>query len=161
MNRYVKYALVSIVLIILQTTLVHLLNLEGIIPDVLAIWVIYIALMNGQLEGTLWGFGIGLVLDMTSPDFIGLSALAKTICGFLAGYFYNENKTKLMLGSYRFVLTVFFVTFIQNIIYFVIFTRGSDINLLHAVVQYGLTTALYTAIATLFPVFILSRRPSL
>jgi hypothetical protein len=92
MNRYIKYALVSVVLIILQTTLVHLLNLEGIIPDILAIWVIYIALMNGQMEGTLWGFSVGLVLDMTSPDFVGLSALAKTICGFLAGYFYNDAR---------------------------------------------------------------------
>jgi rod shape-determining protein MreD len=161
MNRHVKYALVSVLLIILQTTLVHLLNLEGIIPDILAIWVIYIALMNGQMEGTLWGFGIGLVLDMTTPDFIGLSALAKTICGFLAGYFYNENKTRMVLGSYRFVLIVFFVTLIQNIIYFIIFTRGSDIDLAHAVFQFGLTTALYTSIVTLFPVFIFSRKPSL
>jgi rod shape-determining protein MreD len=160
MNRYVKYTLFSVLLIILQTTLIHLLNLEGIIPDLLAIWIIYIALMNGQMEGTLWGFGVGLALDFTTHDFIGLSALAKTICGFLAGYFYNDNKIKMLLGSYRFILIVFVVTLIQNVLYFIVFTRGSDIDLLHAIVQFGLTTALYTSIVALFPVFIYSRRPS-
>ena len=161
MNRYAKYALFSVFLILLQTTLVHLLNLEGIIPDILAVWVIYIALMKGQMEGTLWGFGIGLLLDMTTHDFIGLSALSKTICGFLGGYFFDENKTKIVLGSYRFVLIVFIVTLIQNIIYFIIFTRGSDINLFRAIAQFGLSTTLYTSIVALFPVFIFSRKPTL
>jgi len=161
MNRYVKYSIISVLFIILQTTLVHLMNLEGIIPDILAVWVIYIAVANGQMEGMLWGFGIGLLLDLTSHDFIGLSALSKTICGFLGGYFFNENKTRLVLGSYRFILIVFFVTLIQNIVYFILFTRGSEINLLRAILQFGVTTTLYTSIVTLFPVFIFSRRPTL
>ncbi|MFI5251857.1 MAG: rod shape-determining protein MreD [Bacteroidota bacterium] len=161
MNRYIKFSLISLGLILIQTTLVHLVNLEGIVPDLLAIWIIYIALMTGQMEATIWGFGIGLLFDFTTHDFIGLSALSQTICGFLAGYFFNQNKTKMMLGSYRFILIVFFVTLVQNIIYFVIFTRGSEIDLLHAIFQFGLTTALYTSIITLFPVLIISRKPSL
>ena len=51
MNRYVKYGIVSIVLIVVQTTLIQLLNLEGIMPDILAIWVVYIAIAEGQMEG--------------------------------------------------------------------------------------------------------------
>jgi hypothetical protein len=80
------------------------------------------------------------------------------LCGFLAGYFFNENKTRMFLGSYRFILIVFVVSVFQNILYFVIFTQGSDIGLLKAIVQYGLTTTLYTAVVTIFPVLLFSRR---
>jgi len=36
-----------------------------------------------------------MVVDLLSgaDGMLGLSALAKTIAGFVAGYFYNENKT--------------------------------------------------------------------
>lgn len=158
MKKSFSFAGISLLLIAVQTTAIHLLNLEGVIPDLLSIWVVYIALTEGQMEAMLWGFAVGLMLDLTAQDFIGLSTLTKMLCGFLAGYFYNENKTQIVLGSYRFILIVFIVTFVQNVVYFVVFTQGSEINLLHAVVQYGLTTTLYTAIVTTFPVFLFSRR---
>ena len=158
MNKYFRYAGISLILVLVQTTAAHLRNDEGVIPDVLAIWVVYLALTEGQMDGMLWGFAIGLLLDLTTQDFIGLSTLAKTLCGFLAGYFYNENKTRVVLGSYRFILIVFVVTLIQNTIYFAMFTQGSDINLLRAIVHYGLTTTLYTAVFTAFPVLYFSRR---
>jgi rod shape-determining protein MreD len=161
MNKYVKYALGSVFLVVLQTTLIHFINLEGIVPDLLTIWIVYIALMEGQLEATLWGFGVGLFFDLTAHDFIGLAALSKTICGFLAGYFFNENKTRLVLTSYRFVLIIFLVSIVQNIVYFIVFTQGSEIDLVHAVFQFGLTTTLYTAIVGLLPILVFTRRPSI
>ena len=52
------------------------------------------------------GFFIGLALDLLSGSdgMLGLSALTKTVAGFIAGYFYNENKTLQTLGSYRFLV---------------------------------------------------------
>jgi rod shape-determining protein MreD len=161
MNRYTKYGIVSIVLIIVQTTLIQLLNLEGIMPDILAIWVVYIAIMEGQMEGMLWGFAVGLVFDFTTQEFIGLSALTKMLCGFLAGYFYNENKTRIVLSSYRFLLIVAFASFFQNVLYFIVFTRGSDVSLFRSIFVYGLTTTFYTSLFTIFPIFILSRKPQI
>ncbi|HLX12126.1 MAG TPA: rod shape-determining protein MreD, partial [Bacteroidota bacterium] len=160
MNRYVKYAGGSIVLVVIQSTIMHFVNLEGIVPDLLTIWIVYIALMEGQFEATMWGFAIGLLFDLTTHDFIGLSALSKTICGFIAGYFYGENKARLVLTSYRFLLIVFFVSIIQNIVYFVVFTQGSEIGLGRAIFEFGLTTTLYTAIVSLLPIFIFTRRPA-
>ena len=161
MNKNVSYGLIALLLVAVQTTAVHLLNLEGVIPDLPAILIIYIALVEGQMEGMLWGFGIGLAIDLTTQDFIGLSALTKMLCGFLAGYFFNENKTKSVLTSYRFILIVFTVTLVQNLVYFIMFTQGTDINVFRAIIQYGLTTTLYTAIVSLFPVFMFSRRKTL
>ena len=158
MNKNVTYGGIALLLVALQTTAIHLLNLEGVIPDLPAVLIVYIALVEGQMQGMLWGFGIGLALDLTTQDFIGLSALTKMLCGFFAGYFFNENKTRMVLTSYRFILIVFTVTLLQNLVYFVMFTQGTEINVFRAIVQYGLTTTLYTAIVSLFPVFMFSRK---
>jgi len=157
MSRYFLIAVVSIVLIVIQTTVVSLISLEGITPDVLAIWVVYLALREGQMRGTVIGFAVGLVFDLATGSFIGLSALTKTICGFMAGYFYDENKTKLILGSYRFLLIMMMSSFVHNVLYFILFTRGTEIGLLGAVFQFGFTTTLYTSALALIPLFVYSR----
>lgn len=158
MSRHVKYVVITILLTIIQTQLMRLLTLEGITPDILTIWIVYLALREGQLPATFWGFGIGLFFDLVTGNFIGLSALAKTICGFVAGYFHNENKTPLTLGSYRFIVIVLIVSLIHNTVYFVIFTQGSDVGFLRAVLQLGFATTCYTASLTLLPMFAFSRK---
>ncbi len=156
--REVRYGLVSLFLILLQTQVMRYLSLEGITPDILMIWIVYIALMSGQMHGIIWGFSVGVVFDLVTGNFIGLSALTKTICGFVAGYFFNENKTILTLRSYRFVIIVLIVSLVHNTIYFVIFTQGTDIGFIRAIFQFGLATALYTSTLTLLPMFRFGRK---
>lgn len=134
------------------------LTIAGIAPDVLAVWVAYLAIKEGQLTGTAWGFLAGLSIDFVSGNFIGLSALTKTIGGFTAGYFFEESRLKVTLGSYRFLLVVFLSSFIQHFVYFIVFTRGSEIDVVTAIVEYGVTTTLYTTLISLFPVMIVARR---
>jgi rod shape-determining protein MreD len=157
-TRNIKYFFITIILIVLQTTMMRLLSIEGISPDILVIWIVYLAMKEGQMQATLWGFFIGLMFDFITGNFIGLSALTKTICGFSAGYFYNVNKIQLTLGSYRFLLIVSFVSLIHNIVYFTIFAQGAEIGLLRAAFQLGAITTLYTAIFTLLPMFAFARR---
>ncbi len=147
-----------LMLVLIQTTVLRLASLEGIVPDLLAIWVVYIAIKEGQLSGTIWGFATGLLLDLVSGNFIGLSALTKTLLGFIAGYFYGENKVHMILSSYRFPLILVFASLVHNALYFALFTRGTEMSLLSAVVEIGLATTLYTATLALLPMFYFSRR---
>lgn len=157
-SRHVKYFFVTLLLIILQTQAMHLLSMEGITPDILTIWIVYIALKNGQFAATIWGFAVGLLFDLSTGSFIGLSALTKTVCGFSAGYFYSENKTPLTLGSYRYLVIVLIASVVQNTLYFLIYTQGSEIGMLRAIFQVGLATTFYTATLTLIPMFAFARR---
>jgi len=158
MKRIVKNLLLSVVFILIQTTVLRLVALEGIVPDLLAIWIVYIAVTEGQLSATLWGFGIGLTFDLASGGFIGLSALTKTILGFFAGYFYGENKIQMTLSSYRFPLIVLIVSVIHNTVYFALYTRGTEIGLVRSIAEIGFATSLYTATVSLLPMFTFSRR---
>lgn len=161
MWKYLKYFIISFLLVVVQIEVASLLSLKGITPDILTIWIVYIALQKGQVSATIWGFCTGLMFDLGVGNFIGLSALSKTIVGFAAGYFYGENKAILSLGSYRFVLIVLIVSFIHNAVYFTVFMFGSDITALTAIFQIGLATTFYTAALTLLPMFYFSRKLSL
>lgn len=158
MSRHVKYVFFSIFLLLVQSKMMTLLTLEGITPDLLTIWVVYLALKEGQLVAMPWGFALGLAFDLLTGNFIGLSALTKTVAAFTAGYFYNENKTPLILGSYRFLVIVLTSSLIHNTIYFLIFTQGSEISTLRAIFQVGLATTFYTATLTLLPMLAFARK---
>jgi rod shape-determining protein MreD len=158
MSRHVKYLFFTIFLLLVQSKMMTLLTLEGITPDLLTIWVVYLALKEGQLAAMPWGFAIGLMFDLLTGNFIGLSALTKTVAAFTAGYFFNENKTPLILGSYRFLVIVLVVSLIHNTLYFIIFTQGSEIGTLRAVLQVGLATTFYTATLSLLPMLAFARK---
>jgi rod shape-determining protein MreD len=158
MSRHLKYLFLSAALILIQSKMMTLLTLEGITPDLLTIWVVYLALKEGQMAAMPWGFAIGLLFDLATGNFIGLSALTKTVAAFTAGYFYNENKTPLTLGSYRFLVVVLVTSLIHNTLYFLIFTQGSEIGTLRAVFQVGLATTFYTATLSLLPMLAFARK---
>ena len=157
-SRYFRYIFISIVLILVQTKIMRFFSLEGITPDLLTIWIVYIAVKRGQMTGTLWGFALGLFYDLSVGSFIGLSALTKTIAGFIAGYFYDEQRTTMTLGSYRFLIIILLVSFIHNVVYFIIYTRGSETSFLSAIFAVGLATTCYTAIVSLLPLFFFARK---
>ena len=152
--------LLSLLFILLQTTLIKYLAIGTIAPDILLLWIVYLAIREGQMAGTTAGFFIGLVLDLLSgkDGMLGLAALSKTVGGFCAGYFYNENKTFQTLGGYQFILGVVVVSIAHNLVYFLIFLQGSEVTLLDAILLYGMPTTLYTAAMGLLPMFAFARK---
>ena len=158
MNRYVRDALISLLLILLQTKFIQLLSIEGVSPDLLVVWIVYVAIKEGQIPATVTGFSIGLVIDLVSGEFVGLSALSKTICGFTAGYFFNVNKTAQTLGSYRFLVVVFIASLIHNVVYFVVYTMGTELTVVEVLLRYGTTSTLYTLAFSLLPMLIFARQ---
>ncbi len=137
---------------------VKFLSIDGISPDILLIWLAYLTLTEGQIVGTIAGFSLGLLFDLAIGGFLGLTALTKTIACFFGGYFYNENKTLMTLGSFQFTIFVFVLSFLNNTIYFAIFVAGTQMHYPATVLWYGLTTAMYTAVVSLLPMFLFSRK---
>lgn len=158
MSRQIKFFFITLLLVIIQTQMLRLLTLEGVTPDILTIWIVFIAVTEGRLSSTIWGFAVGLIFDLATGSFVGLSALTKTIGGFVAGCFYNEHKVQLTLASYRYLVVVLVVSLIENTLYFILFTRGSDIGLVRAIFQVGLATSFYTTTLTLLPMFAFARK---
>jgi rod shape-determining protein MreD len=154
---------ILLAIVVAYTLLADLVAIAGLTPDLPLVAVVFVALRYGQIPGTLAGFGTGLTFDLLSAGdgVMGLSALAKTVAGFLAGYFYNETKTQQLLGGYEFVVLVGAIALVHNVLYFVILLQGTEIGWGLAILRYGIPSALYTAAASLIPMFVVSRRSSL
>jgi len=157
MTIQIRYALITAALVVLQSTFVRYIAIENIAPDILVVWIVYLALRYGQIHATVAGFLLGLIMDIISGDFLGLSALSKTVCGFVAGYFYDETKTAEILATYRFALMVFSASLVHNLVYFAIFVIGSELPFWRTIVLFGFTTSLYTSAFSLLPIFAHSR----
>ncbi len=159
-RRVLFYVLFSLLLIVLDSTLVKFLAISTIVPDILLIWIVYIAIREGQIAATTTGFLIGLAENLmgTTNGVLGLAALAKTFAGFTAGYFFNENKVETTLGGYQFIVIVSVASVVHNIIYFIIFLQGSGLSWMQSMLYYGIPTTAYTAVIALVPMFAFGRK---
>ncbi len=158
MERYIRSALVALALLLLQTTFIPYLSIGGFLPDIFLIWVVYVAIRRGQMEATITGFVVGLLQDAVAMQFFGLSALTKTIAGFIAGYFFNENSTEQTLGSYRFLTILLLSSFVHNIIYYGVFLQGIQDSVFTTMIEFSVSTSLYTLLLGLFPMFTFVRK---
>jgi rod shape-determining protein MreD len=152
--------LLSIVVLVLQTTVVRFLAIQGIVPDIVLLWIIIIAVRQGQIPATIAGFLLGLALDLISgPDgVLGLAALTKTVGGFLAGYFYNENKVLQTLGGYQILLITALIALIHNVLYFLVFLQGSGLGWTATMALYGIPATVYTTAIMVLPMFAYARK---
>ncbi|RCK77681.1 MAG: Rod shape-determining protein MreD [Ignavibacteriae bacterium] len=158
MNRKIKYITVAILLLILQSTFANFITLQGIAPDFLLIFIVFISLVEGRMNAMIYAFILGIVFDLTTGGVLGLSSLSKVIAAFIAGSFFNPNKTQLTLGSYRFILIVLLVSLMHNFIYYIVFVQGTEFNFWNTVLKFGIATAFYTSVVSVFLVLYFSRK---
>lgn len=159
-HRILLYSLLSLLFVVIDATLVKFLAIANLAPDILIIWIVYVAIREGQIAGTTAGFLIGLTMSLigTTNGMLGLAALAKTFAGFTAGYFFNENKTYNTLGGYQFIVIVGVASMVHNITYFIIFLQGSGLSWMQSVLYYGIPSTAYTAAVALLPMFAFARK---
>jgi rod shape-determining protein MreD len=149
----------SLLVLLVQTGVIRFLSIGGIVPDLVLLWVVAMAIRRGQIPATTVGFLLGLAQDILSGDgMLGLSALTKTLAGFIAGYFYNENKTLQTMGSYRILLIAGLVSLVHDGLYFLLFLQGSGISWSGSLLDYGVPTTVYTLAVALIPMFAFARK---
>ncbi|ASQ90901.1 histidine kinase [Prosthecochloris sp. GSB1] len=85
-DTIVRIVLLS-VLALLQQYAVSRFVVFGAFPDLLTVFIVFVALRTGQKQGMTYGFAAGLATGVLGGD-IGITTLAKTLEGFVAGYFH-------------------------------------------------------------------------
>jgi rod shape-determining protein MreD len=143
MIRFVKYALMFIFLILLQTTLIPLLSIQDIYPDLLLIGVVITGIRHGATPAILAGCVVGFVQDAAVTQLYGLSALAKSLAGFVAGYFSREK----LKYNFQITLGVVAATALTNtVLYQFIYYFSSNINVGWIILRYMMPHFIYTVI---------------
>lgn len=151
--RFFIPLLLFIPIAVIQFTVIPFFSFDYIVPDLVLILVVYFALQNGQIYGSVFGFVIGLLMDLVSGGIIGSWMFSKTLAGFLAGYFYNENKVSYNTGSFLFVFIVFICGTIDSILHAFFASTESNSSLIFLIFEQGLLPGIYTGILSIVLIF--------
>jgi len=156
--RYIGYGVIALLLSVVHVVFLRFMQVSSVTPDLLLIFTVFIAIYEGQFTGMIAGFLCGLLFDAVSTDVIGTNALAKTLAGFVAGYFYRENHGVQFVGSFNFLLVIALCGFVHNLVYNFFFIRPMQVSFWIFFLQYGLAATLYTTVTSLFLMLYINRR---
>jgi rod shape-determining protein MreD len=88
--RRIKLGFVVLAAVVLQTTLFTHLRVDGVAPDVGLVCVLAVAYEDGPDSGAIFGFVMGLAIDLFLATPLGLSALSFAITGYAVGVFQSS-----------------------------------------------------------------------
>jgi len=157
--QYIISILLFFPLLLVQTTIVPLLAIDTVIPDLILILLVYYSITQGQIYGTVLGFIYGFLFDIITGSLLGSAMIAKTLAGFTAGYFSAENKRDQYLVSYYFALIVLISSLTDSTINAFFSSISFTSNIFLIFFQYALLPAIYTsAIALMGMIFYPKRK---
>jgi rod shape-determining protein MreD len=85
MKLSLAFFVVGVLLLLLQTTFLHLLPLGPVVPDLILVLCVYWSLYHPTVGAVLGSFLLGYSVDVVSSPILGLNAFAMSIV-FLAVY---------------------------------------------------------------------------
>lgn len=156
--RFVAYGILALVLSLVHVVFLRFIAVSSVTPDLLLILTVWISLVEGQFTGMVAGFLCGLLFDAVSADVLGSNALAKTVAGFVAGYFHREGFGAQALGSPRFLLIVAVCGLVHNLLYYFFYVRPMDVSFPRIFLVFSIATTLYTTVFAVFPMSVANRR---
>ncbi|KPL05370.1 MAG: hypothetical protein AMJ73_01060 [candidate division Zixibacteria bacterium SM1_73] len=128
------------ILIVFQCFLSEVVTIKGIRLDLAVLILVYIALTKGPAQGAIFGFLIGVLLDIFTPQKLGLGALIKSVIGFGVGNF----KDNLYLESLYSKGAIVFLSVIINDLLYHLLSEGMTLFTFNIILYYSLPSALYT-----------------
>jgi rod shape-determining protein MreD len=145
--------------LLIQITVIPLISIGGVIPDLLIILLVYYGITQGQIYGSVLGFIYGFLFDIITGSLLGSTMISKTIVGFTAGYFSSENKIDNYLVSYNFALIVLLCAFIDSTINTFFTAIDFNTSLLILLFEHSVLPAIYTStIGLMIMIFYPKRR---
>jgi rod shape-determining protein MreD len=85
--RRIRLGFVVLAAVVLQTTVFTHLRIDGVAPDIGLMAVLAVAYEEGADTGAVFGFVIGLAIDLFLTTPLGLSALSFALTGYAVGVF--------------------------------------------------------------------------
>jgi rod shape-determining protein MreD len=141
--RWLATILAVVVYFALQASVAGRIAIGPAAPDFVVVCVILFGLQRGPIRGSLFGFIVGVAVDLGNPGFLGLNALTKCILGFACG------RLGLAASPGLFVLfVIFFAAALGHDILYLLVYHWPDVGgALATIATSALPSALYTAVA--------------
>lgn len=157
--RILVWTLVIILTTVVQATIMPLISIKGVSPDLLLIIVVSVSLLFGKDHGVGTGFFAGLIQDLASGNIFGVYTISKLSTGYLFGMAERKVfKEHILLP----ILAVALATVFSGLIaMFVLIILGYKISLLPALTSRVLPAVIYNMVFSIpihRAIFVLSQR---
>lgn len=156
--KYFIPILVFIPVVLIQLTVIPLLSVQEVVPNLMLIAVVYFSILYGQIFGTITGASYGILYDLISGNLAGSNMLSKTVAGFIAGYFSGETRREKYLYTYSFTLVTFISALIDTTIFSFFSVIDFNTNFLLALFNHALLPSIYTSLVSILVVVVPYRR---
>jgi rod shape-determining protein MreD len=144
--------LILVLAFVIQSTILHYIEIFGIKPNLIVMVTIYFALMQGSVEGAVVGLLGGILLDILVGRVFGLYSLIGMYTGIFAGHFnkrfFKENYLVALLFTFIFSFLYELIFYLLN--YFI----WGETRIIYVLQNIIIPEALYNCILAI-PVYIL------
>lgn len=149
MPNVLRQVALGLAVVLLQWLLSNL-QLWDVWPDVVLLYVAYVALRRGRVEGAATGFGTGLAMDfLVTPEILGLNTVLKTLMGFVIGLFRSEQGENLRLTPVQAFIGALVIAVVHNGLMTIVLALDQSTRTPFLVFGLWLGGALYTAVVAL------------
>ena len=149
MPNVLRQVAVGLAVVLVQWLLSNL-RLWGVWPDVVLLYVAYLALRRGRVAGAVAGFSAGLLMDvLVNPATLGVNALLKTLLGFIVGLFQSEQGEHLRLTPVQAFVGALVVAVVHNGLLTILLALDQNTRTPFLIAGVWLGGALYTAVVAL------------
>jgi rod shape-determining protein MreD len=155
MRRNILWVLMVITAALIQTTWLDTIRVQGVLPDLTLLLLVYFALLEGEERAMFTGVLGGLYQDVAGNTLLGHHILAYVAVGYLAG-----RLTQRLITEHPAVKVG--VVLCASVLYGILFTgvqyvQTPDMPALHRILATVVPEAFYTALVTPVVFFLLSR----
>lgn len=134
--------LISLVLLV-QSTLFGRYDLYGVRPDIALIVLIFLSNEASPVGCICYGFFIGFLQDVYTPEYLGYNTFSMTIMAFLL----SKIHERLTVENYMVKLfATFFACMIHDAVYLSLYTQFELSVLVSLLVRESLPGAVYTSV---------------
>ena len=119
MKVFRNIVIIALGLLIQSTIMGHFSFLDAR-PDIPMIMLFFLTIKSGKVQSIFYGFFIGFLLDVYSPEYLGLNAFTMSLIAFLL----NMVSNRLSLELYGLKVSIAFAAcLIHDIIYLLLYTK--------------------------------------
>ena len=155
-NHLGRVAIMAVVAVLLQITLMPYLTVSDGAPDICIALVVMVAVFRGPFVGAVTGFAVGLLVELTTPvGTLGVLALLYLAAGYWCGRFVDRPEAESL--GLPVVLAVAACAFVQ--VGYAVFQLllGTEVDVSAVAVRIIMPTIILTGLFS-FPIMLVVRR---
>lgn len=153
MKRFITVTITALLLVLIQSSPAYdLIRITlGAKPDLLLIFLSFIAFRYGSFEGVVYGFLIGLLQDVISSATFGSYALIFLNIGFFVGFFNRKIFVRQVAAG---IFITFIAYSIKIVALFLIMSVYSDLSSVAVLIRAELLVGLPLTVILSSPIFV-------